>query len=397
VIDMAMKNYQYVIVGGGMTADAAVHGIRERDKSGNIAVLSGEKHPPYDRPPLSKKLWTDKPLDSIWRKTGQAKADLFLDTRAVSGDVAAKTITDSHGEVYRYEKLLLATGGVARRLPSAPDGVIYFRTLDDYQRLRALADRKSEFIVIGGGFIGSEIAAALAINGCKVSMVFPDSGIGARIYPPKLSEFLNGYFRGKGVGVLTGEKVRALEKKGERFTANTESGKALSADAVIAGIGIEPEVGLAKSLGLKIDNGIVVDEQLRAAPPDIFAAGDVANFYSLALGMRRRVEHEDNANTMGAMAGRNMAGASEKYEHLPYFYSDLFDLGYEAVGEFGAGMDIVEDWKEPFRQGVVYYLKAGRVRGVLLWNTWGQVDAARGLIAAKDTVSAGELAGRIHE
>jgi NADPH-dependent 2,4-dienoyl-CoA reductase/sulfur reductase-like enzyme len=394
---MAMKNYKYLIVGGGMTADAAVRGIRERDHSGTIAVLSGEKHPPYDRPPLSKKLWTGKPLDSIWRKTEQAKADLFLGTRAMSGDAVKKTITDNHDEVYHYEKLLLATGGVPRRLPSAPDGVVYFRTLDDYQRLRALADRKSGFIVIGGGFIGSEIAAALAINGCKVTMVFPDSGIGARIYPPKLSEFLNGYFRGKGVDVLAGEKVRALEKTGARFTVNTESGKALSADAVVAGIGIEPEVGLAKSLGLKLDNGIVVDEQLRAAAPDIFAAGDVANVYSPALGMRRRVEHEDNANTMGAMAGRNMAGASEKYEHLPYFYSDLFDLGYEAVGEFGAGMDIVEDWKEPFRQGVVYYLKAGRVRGVLLWNTWGQVDAARGLIAAKDTFSAAELAGRIHE
>jgi NADPH-dependent 2,4-dienoyl-CoA reductase/sulfur reductase-like enzyme len=388
---------KYVIVGGGMTADAAVHGIRERDNSGNIAVLSDEKHPPYDRPPLSKKLWAGKPIDSIWRKTKQAMADIFLDTRAVSGDVAAKTITDSHGEVYRYEKLLMATGGVARRLPSAPDGVIYFRTLDDYQRLRALADRNSEFIVIGGGFIGSEITAALSTNGCKITMVFPDTGIGARIYPPKLSEFLNGYFRGKGVDVLTGEKVRALEKKGERFTVNTEGGKALSADAVVAGIGIEPEVGLAKSLGLKIDNGIVVDEQLRAAPPDIIAAGDIDNFYSPALDMRRRVEHEDNANTMGAMAGRNMAGASEKYEHLPYFYSDLFDLGYEAVGEFGAGMDIVEDWKEPFRQGVVYYLKTGRVRGVLLWNTWGQVDAARRLIASKDTFSAATLAGLIHE
>jgi 3-phenylpropionate/trans-cinnamate dioxygenase ferredoxin reductase subunit len=397
VIDMAMKNYQYVIVGGGMTADAAVHGIRERDKSGTIAVLSGEKHPPYDRPPLSKKLWAGKPLDSIWRKTEQAGAEIFLDTRTVGGDVTGKTITDHRGEVYHYGKLLLATGGIARRLPSAPDDVIYFRTLDDYQRLRALADRKAGFIVIGGGFIGSEIAAALSMNGCQATMVFPDSGIGARIYPPKLSEFLNGYFRGKGVNVLAGEKVRALEKTGARFSVTTGSGKILFADAVVAGIGIEPEVGLAKSLGLRIDNGIVVDEQLRAAAPDVFAAGDVANFHSPALGMRRRVEHEDNANTMGAMAGRNMAGAAEKYEHLPYFYSDLFDLGYEAVGEFGAGLDLVEDWKEPFRQGVVYYLKAGRVRGVLLWNTWGQVDAARGLIAAKDTVSAGELAGRIHE
>jgi 3-phenylpropionate/trans-cinnamate dioxygenase ferredoxin reductase component len=392
-----MKNYKYVIVGGGMTADAAVRGIRERDESGNIAVLSDEPYPPYDRPPLSKKLWTGKPLDSIWRKTEEARTDLVLDTRAVKGDVAGKTITDNQGEVYRYEKLLLATGGVPRRLPFEAGDVIYFRTLDDYRRLRTLADGKSEFIVIGGGFIGSEIAAALAIDGCKATMVFPDSGIGARIYPPRLSEFLNDYFRGKGVEVLTGEKVHALKKNGARFTVNTESGKTLSADAVVAGIGIEPDVGLAKSLGIKIDNGIVVDEQLRAAPPDIFAAGDVANFYSPALGMRRRVEHEDNAVTMGAMAGRNMAGASEKYEHLPYFYSDLFDLGYEAVGEFGTDLEIVEDWKEPFRQGVVYYLRAGQVRGVLLWNTWGQVDTARRLIAAKDTFSAAGLVGLIHE
>jgi len=391
-----MKNYQYVIVGGGMTADAAVHGIRERDKTGTIAVLCSEKHPPYDRPPLSKKLWTGKPLDIIWRKTADSGAELFLDTRAVSGDAARKAITDQRGDVYGYEKLLLATGGAPRRLPSADDGVIYFRTVDDYQRLRAFADREAEFVIIGGGFIGSEIAAALAMNGCRVTMAFPDSGIGARIYPPRLSEFLNAYFRDKGVTVLAGETVRAVKKSGNRFTVETASGKPLAADAVIAGIGIELEVGLAQSLGLKVDNGIVVDEALHAAP-DIYAAGDVANFYSAALGVRRRVEHEDNANTMGAMAGRNMAGAAEKYDYLPYFYSDLFDLGYEAVGEFGADMNIVEDWKIPFRKGVVYYLKDGRVRGVLLWNTWGQVDAARALITAKESVSAAALAGRIHD
>src|ERR1700690_3271131 len=164
-IGTMIKDYKYLIVGGGMTADAAVHGIRERDDSGSIAVLSDEKHPPYDRPPLSKKLWTGKPLDSIWRNTEQVKADLFLDTRAVTGDAAGKTITDNRGDVYRYEKLLLATGGAPRRLPFPADGVIYFRTYDDYQRLRALADRHAEFIVIGGGFIGSEIAAALAVSG----------------------------------------------------------------------------------------------------------------------------------------------------------------------------------------------------------------------------------------
>ncbi len=392
-----MKNYTYLIIGGGMTCDAAVRGIRERDRQGSIAVLCGENHPPYNRPPLSKKLWSGKPLDSIWRNTGETGAELFLDTRGVKGDTAAKIIEDNRGETYRYEKLLLATGGVARRLPSAADGVIYFRTLDDYERLRALADRQGEFVVIGAGFIGSEIAAALAANGCRVTLVFPDSGIGARLYPPGLSRFLNSYYREKGVEVLAGERVEAVEHRGGRFSVRTGSGKALSADAVVAGIGIEPDVSLAGSLGLDIDNGVVVDAQLRAAAPDIFAAGNVANFYSTALATRCRVEHEDNANTMGAMAGRNMAGAAEAYTHLPYFYSDLFDLGYEAVGELGAGMEFVEDWKEPNRKGVVYYLKAGRVRGVLLWNTWGQVDAARAVIAAGDTGSAAALAGRIHD
>jgi 3-phenylpropionate/trans-cinnamate dioxygenase ferredoxin reductase component len=392
-----MKDFKYIIVGGGMTADAAIGGIRELDRNGTIAVLSDESHPPYDRPPLSKKLWAGKPLDSIWRKNTPTYSELFLGTRAVAGDLSAKTVTDNQGEVYRYDKLLLATGGAPRCLPNASQDVIYFRTLDDYQHLRKLADRKSEFVVVGGGFIGSEIAAALAGNGCKVTLVFPDKGIGARIYPLGLSAFLNDYFREKGVDVLAGERVYALNKQGDRFSVTTESKKTISVDAVVAGIGIEPNVDLARSLGLQVDNGIVVDDALRAAPPDIFAAGDVANFYSAALGIRRRVEHEDNANTMGAMAGRNMAGGTEKYEYLPYFYSDLFDLGYEAVGEFGADMDIVEDWQDPFRKGVVYYLKGARVRGVLLWNTWGQVDAARDLIVTTDSFSASNLIGRIHD
>ena len=392
-----MKIYDYLIIGGGMTADAAAHGIRERDKSGSIAILSVAPDAPYDRPPLSKKLWFGKPLETVWRKTAETGAELHANTRAVGGDVEQKIITDERGEVYRYGTLLLATGGVPRHLPSAPDGVIYYRTLEDYRALRALADRKVDILVIGGGFIGSEIAAALAINDCPVTLVFPDTAIGMRIYPPGLAQFLNDYFREKGVKVLAGEKVRTIGKAAGKFTLATESGKTLTADAVVAGIGIEPDVGLAKALGLQVDNGIVVDAGLRTTQPDIFAAGDVANHYNTALGKRRRVEHEDNANVMGKMAGRNMAGASEKYEYLPYFYSDLFDLGYEAVGEFDTSAEIVEDWKEPFRKGVVYYSKAGRVRGVLLWNTWGQVDAARRLIESGETFSAAQLVGKIHD
>lgn len=138
-----------------------------------------------------------------------------------------------------------------------------------------------------------------------------------------------------------------------------------------------------------------MDELLRTSNPDIYAAGDVANFYSPALEKRMRVEHEDNANVMGEAAGRNMAGQSEPYHHQPFFYSDLFDLGYEAVGELDSSLDIIEDWVEPFRKGVIYYLREGRVRGVLLWNTWGQVAAATQLIAEKATHTSETLLGRI--
>jgi 3-phenylpropionate/trans-cinnamate dioxygenase ferredoxin reductase subunit len=386
---------KYLIVGGGMAADAAVHGIRACDPTGEIIMLSDDDHPPYDRPPLSKKLWTGKPLESIFRKRDETGVELRLGTRAISGDAGARTLIDHFGNTYEYEKLLLATGGIPRRLSFRDEGVIYFRTLEDYQRVRAKADDHANFVIIGGGFIGSEVAAALATNGCAVSMLFPGFAIGANIYPSGLSGFLDQYFKEKGVSVLPRETASAVERSGQQFTVQTRSGNALLCDCPIAGIGIEPDVSLAKSLGLAVDNGIVVDEYLRTTHPDIYAAGDAANFYSPALGVRRRVEHEDNANTMGTAAGRNMAGDSGKYHHLPYFYSDLFDLGYEAVGELRSNMEIVEDWAEPYRKGVVYYLRDGKVRGVLLWNTWGQVEVARELISAGETLGATTLKGRI--
>ncbi len=384
---------KYLIVGGGMTADTAARAIRELDKDGKLIMLSSEPHPPYDRPPLSKKLWAGKPLESIWRNTAELGVELHLNTRAVAGD--GKRLSDSHGNVYACDKLLLATGGTPRHLPFTDHDVIYFRTMEDYLRVRTLAADHASFIVIGGGFIGSEIAAALAMYGSKVTMIFPERGLGARIFPAGLSGFLTSQYRDKGVDLLPEENVVAVVRTAAKTAVTTRSGKTLYADAVIAGIGIEPEVSLAKALGLAVDNGVIVDKHLRTTREDIYAAGDVANFYSSALGHRRRVEHEDNANSMGTVAGRNMAGESEIYDHLPYFYSDLFDSGYEAVGEFASDYDIIEDWAEPFRKGVVYYLRSGRVRGVLLWNTWGQIDAARGLISVPDHVDSESLRGRI--
>ncbi len=392
-----MAETKYLIVGGGMTADAAVAGIRKHDDGGDITLIGAEPHAPYNRPPLSKGLWKGKALETIWRKGTDGAAKLLLGRTACALDVAARTVKDDRGDTHRFEKLLLATGGTPRRLPFAGDGVIYFRTLDDYRRLRALADERRRFAVIGGGFIGSEVAAALALYGREVVMIVPEESIGARLFPKQLGAFMNEYYRSKGVELRTGERVTAIERRGERTAIRTGAMGAgtLEVDAVVAGIGITPNTTLAQAAGLAVDDGIVVDEMLRTSRAGVYAAGDVASFTSPALARRMRVEHEDNALTMGAVAGGNMAGASLPYRHLPFFYSDLFDLGYEAVGEVDSRLETFADWIEPNRKGVVYYLRAGRVRGVLLWDVWGKVEAARALIAEPGPFAPADLVGRI--
>jgi Uncharacterized NAD(FAD)-dependent dehydrogenases len=377
-----MKHYQYLIIGGGLAGDAAVRGIRELDTEGSIGMLSAELNPPYTRPNLSKGLWKGRPLEKIWRNTKDLGAELLLGRKVIHLDPLEKCVSDEMGNDYTFDKLLLATGGKPVHLPFGGDDIIYFRDLQDYQRLRALSERGEQFLVIGGGFIGSEIAAALTMVGKKVAMVFPDAAIGANVYPSDLSHFLNDYYRQKGVEVLANDSVTGLDKNGSRFMVRTRSGRVFEVDGVVAGIGIRPNVELAARSGLNAENGIIVNERLLTSAPDVFAAGDVANFYYSALGKRVRVEHEDNSIQMGRLAGRNMAGANESYIHIPMFYSDLFDLGYEAVGEINSKMETVADWHEPFQKGVIYYLDPSdqRVRGVLLWNVWDQVDNARALI-----------------
>jgi NADPH-dependent 2,4-dienoyl-CoA reductase/sulfur reductase-like enzyme len=380
-----------------MTADAAVRGIREVDSSGEIALLSAEPDPPYARPPLSKALWKGGPLDSIWLNTEALGVDLFLNRRAVAVDRAQRLVRDDRGSEYRFEKLLLATGGSPRRLERDSGAPIYFRTLFDYRQLRALADSGGEVAVLGGGFIGSEIAAALASVGRKVTMVFPEAGIGARVFPPDLAQYLVEYYQKRGVEVLPNSTVLAVEHDGARLAVLLAGGRRLVVDGVVAGLGILPNVELARIAGLEVEDGIAVDGCLRTSDASIFAAGDVANFYSPQLGRRLRVEHEDNALTMGKAAGRAMAGWEAEYTHLPFFYSDLFDLGYEAVGDLDPRGEMVADWKRQFEEGVVYYMRNGRVAGVLLWNVWGKVEAARVLIAQPGPWSAADLRGALRE
>lgn len=371
-----------------MTGDAACKGIREHDKDGSIGLFAEESHDPYARPPLTKGLWKGKEESSIWRGTPDLDVEIRTGCTIVSLDLDASTVTDDAGETHSYERLLLATGGTPRRLSSAPDDVIYYRTLDTYHRLRALAGDGVRATVIGGGFIGSEIAAALAMNECTVTIVFPDAGIGAKVFPADLSLFVNDYYRSKGVDVLPGEKVSEIGRGGSAgFRVVTAEGRSIDSDVVVAGLGIEPRTDLAEQAGLPIDDGVLVDEYGRVeGHDDVFAAGDVARFPATLLGGLRRVEHENHANTHGQYVGANMAGADTPYNYLPFFYSDLFDLGYEAVGDVDSSLETVAEWAEPNRKGVVCYVEDGKPRGFLLWDVWDKVDAARELIAGGDPV-----------
>ncbi|HEX7917262.1 NAD(P)/FAD-dependent oxidoreductase [Rudaea sp.] len=388
--------YDHLIVGGGMTADAAAKAIREADPSARIGIVGEETHAPYERPPLSKALWKDdKPVESVDLGTAKTGAVLHLGCSIVALDRAAHTATDGKGDVYRYRKLLLATGATPRRLPFDGERVIDFRTLDDYLALRRYAMPGAQIAVVGAGFIGSEIAASLASKGCRVTMLFPGTGIGAGRYPRSLSNFLGGYYRERGVTLRAGVRVIDGRCSDDRVEVTLSDGTTVRFDAVVAGLGVTPNTELATAAGLTVDNGIIVDAQLRTNDRDIFAAGDVANFPCAPLGMRLRVEHENAAIGMGHHAGRNMAGANDAYTTLPFFYSDLFDLGYEAVGLLDDRLDVVEQWTEPYREGVVYYLDGGRVRGVLLWNVWGQIEPARELIAAPGPFDVESVRGKL--
>jgi 3-phenylpropionate/trans-cinnamate dioxygenase ferredoxin reductase component len=386
-----VNNYEYLIIGGGMTADAAVRGIREIDPDGSIGIIGMETDPPYNRPPLSKGLWKGKPFDSIWCKTEDQRVTFHLGREVVSINADELHVQDDHGNEFHAKKILLATGGMPRRLPFGGDDILYYRTLADYRLLSKMSEGGQDFAIIGGGFIGAEVAAALAMNGKKVTMLFPEEGIGARIYPSDLSQYLNGFYQKKGVDVLSGETVTDLSSNGKRHVLKTLSGREVITDGVIAGIGIIPNIGLAKAAGLLTGNGIHVDKYLVTSHPNIYAAGDVAEFFNPALGKRVRLEHEDNVKNMGRTAGRNMAGAAEPYHYLPYFYSDMFELGYEAVGELDSRLTTAADWAVPYQKGVVYYLGEDRVRGVLLWNVWDKVPSARDLIAQPGPFKAEDL------
>lgn len=392
--------YDHVIVGGGVAADKAARAIREETPDASVLIISDVSDGPLYRPSLSKDLWI-KPnatLEDIDLATTQTGAELILGTRVTAIDPEAHTVTTSDGQQIGYGSLLLSTGAAARRIETPQDErIVYYRTADDYRHLRALVSEGTRVAIVGGGYIASEVAAALAVAGADVSVHFPGNRLLEQMFPDSITEHLAKTYESKGVRLNSGFFLSSL-RAGERLILESRAGDTAEADVVVLGLGAVPNVSLAEEAGLAMEQGgVLVDETLQTSAPDVYAAGDIATFDDPLLG-RRRVEHMANAERSGDTAGRTMAGTRTEYRYTPLFWSDIFDDGYEAVGELRTSHRVEEVWNDTHDAAVLYYLDdRDVVKGVLLWNTWNVIPKAREVLTAskEGRLKASELAGQI--
>jgi len=336
-----MKTTRYLLIGGGLASDEAAKAIRQADAKGEITLVGDEEHPPYNRPPLSKEFVRGETkvaeilCDSADDLAGQG-IELLPGHRVERLDTKAKAVTLADGQTIRFEKALLATGGTPIRLDAPgfdrPE-VYYLRRIEDSEAIAAAAQRGRRAVIIGAGFIGMELAASLTQRGVEVTVVERAPQVWPRFTVSTLAEYVQRYVSSRGVRVLTGEQVGQIDADGDGLVARTKSGQGLGCDFVCVAVGIRPNVELAEVAGLKVDDGVVVDNRLRSSHPDIYAAGDIANYVDPVFDKRRRVEHWGQAEYTGQLAGRNLAGAGDAYELVTYVWSDLFDLSVEFAGD----------------------------------------------------------------
>ncbi|MDA8206158.1 MAG: FAD-dependent oxidoreductase [Thermaerobacter sp.] len=389
-----MTEYAYVVVGAGMACDAAIAGIRRRDRTGSILVVGEEPFPPYQRPPLSKQLWVDMRLETVflgsWTRYSDVK--LALGTRVSRIDRANRQIETDDGRRFGYGKLLLATGARPRTLAGDTAGAYYVGSLAEHIRLmKALAETRT-VLVVGGGFIGAEMAAVLSMAGHRVTWTMIEPHPFAGFFPDDLAGHVTDAYRAHGVIIVPSGEVTGVESFASGIRAVMKSGPSLEADLAVVGVGVRPMDELAQAADLEVDGGIVVNDYLRTSDEHIWAAGDVA----VMAPEKQPMWHEDHAVTQGRLAGENLAGASKPYTHRPFYYSDLYQFGYEAIGNCRTSHhDIVEDWVTPGEEGVVYYLDGGHVVGVLNWNVWNGVQKAETLMDSGRRYTAAELVGQI--
>jgi 3-phenylpropionate/trans-cinnamate dioxygenase ferredoxin reductase component len=392
----------FVIVGASLAGAKAAETLREEGFAGRVVLIGEETERPYERPPLSKGylLGTDEPDSVFVHEPGwyaEHDVELRLGTVVSALDRPAKQVVLAGGERVGYDRLLLTTGSVVRRLdlPGADlAGVDYLRRLPDALRISALLEAGRRIVVIGAGWIGLEVAAAARQRGAEVTVVEMLELPLQRVLGDELGRVFADLHREHGVDLRLGAGVREIRGDGGRVTAVVlADGTELPADAVVVGVGIAPATALAEAAGLDVQNGIQVDAALRTSDPDIFAAGDVANALHPLLGERIRVEHWANALNGGPAAARSMLGQQVSYDQVPYFFSDQYDLGMEYAGYAPPGRydKVVFRGDLPGREFIAFWLRDGRVLAGMNVNIWDVTDAIADLVRSGAVVDEARL------
>ena len=395
-----MSDPGIVVIGAGQAGGWAAKTLRDEGYAGRIVVIGEEPFPPYERPPLSKDvLLGEKPAESsyLWPEGafGEWGIELRTGAQATAIDRRAGTVTLADGEALAYDKLLIATGSRVRKLPldgAEQDGVHYLRGIEDSEAIRADLGEGARLAVIGGGWIGLEVAAAARTLGAEVTVVEALDRLCARALTPDMSAYLLEVHRGRGVDVRLGAATEALTGDGRVTGVRLAGGEVLPATAAVIGIGVVPNVELAEAAGLAIDNGIGVDALCRTSDPRIFAAGDVTNHPNAPLGRNIRLESWENAQNQGIAAARAMLGGETPYAEIPWFWSDQYDVNIQLVG-------LPEGFDETVTRGaradgsfVEFYLRGGRIDGAAAINNPRDIRFAKRLMQAEKVVDPAALA-----
>lgn len=372
-----MQKVKYIILGGGMVAGyAAKELVGEGLKSGELAIISADTALPYERPPLSKGFLSGKDEESgilinsadWYREHG---IDVRLNTLIEHIDPAKKRVYSSSGEEFECEKLLLATGARARKLDVPGNdlsGVFYLRSLKDSAAIRSKSASAKEAVIIGGGFIGMEVASVLAQKNIRTTLVIREDRVWSRVFTPVMSAFFEQYYVSRGVRIVKGAQVASLEGKSAVQALRTGDGEKIPCDVTVIGVGASPVTEIAEKAGITVDDGVVVNEYLEASSAGIYAAGDIANYPDTIFGKRRRVEHWDNAVSQGQHVARILLGEKESFVHVPYFFSDVFDLSYELWGDTAGATETVVRGDANTSSFSVWWLKHDQVTAAFVMN-----------------------------
>ncbi len=389
-----MKKFELVIAGGGLTAARAIKSYRAAGGGGQVALLTDENVLPYHRPALSKRYLRGEagpPFAEDEAFYGDHDVEVLLDTPATAVEIAKRAVSSENGE-FAYQKLLIATGATPRHLevPGAMlAGVHTLRTLEDSDRIREAAQTAEHAVVVGGGFIGMEVAASLRQLGLNVTLIHLGSGLFDQFGSPELSDELASLYRERGVELLLGEEVASFGGDERLEYVEAKSGFCVEADLAVVGVGVVPNVEFLRTSGLAFDNGVVVNQRFETSATGVYAAGDVANFYDPLYQRQRRIEHWSNANYQGTEVGKILAGQSGGYDVASSFFTDIFDTAIKVLGDVSRFDQLLTDGSLSSGAFLASYGQKGRLVGALTIGQSAELETLiKDLIAERTPLDA---------